>query len=177
MALLPVEKIVTTIIAWLEAERPVFDTLVDAVHPGRRLTIFHGSRSQIPSNQVPSVEVAALEDNLSWFGCRVQQETPTLRIDVTVDNQNPEAADRLLSSLTSLTTRILAHPFHLLPQIEGTQTHLFDSLPQKAKYGTAQNGRQRVATILWEGKYLEYLSNHLFSPALRMRKSVGFPPG
>ncbi len=176
MALLPTEKVIDTIIAWLEAERPIFDTIINAAHPGRRLTIFHGSRSQIPANQVPAIEVAALEETLGWFACRVQQESPSLRIDVTVDNQEPEPAARLLSSLASLTTRILAHPAHLLPQIEGTQTHLFDSLPDKTRYDTAQNGRQRVATILWQGRYIEYLANRLFRPELRMLGAVDFPP-
>jgi hypothetical protein len=64
----------------------------------------------------------------------------------------------------------------LLPQIEGTQTHLFDSLPEQARYGTAQNGRQRVATILWQGRYIEYLANRLFRPELRVPGPVDFPP-
>lgn len=176
MALLPVANVIDTLIAWMEAERPIFDTIINAYLPGRRLTIFHGSRSQIPANLVPSIEVAALEEDIGWFACRVQQETPSLRIDVTVDNQEPEPAARLLSSLASLTTHILAHPAHLLPQIEGTQTHLFDSLPDKTRYDTAQNGRQRVATIVWTGRYIEYLSNRLFRPELRMLGSVEFPP-
>lgn len=178
MSLIQVDKIQDTVISWFEAERAVFDTIIDLYYTGRRVNFFLGRRPVIPSASLPSVEVSAVTDNISWHACRVQGVEPSLQIDITTDNQHPEMAQRLQASLVTLVTRILASPVHLLPHIQGTHTHFYDALPSDVKYDqTAQNGSQRVATVSWRGKYLEYLANRHFQPGLQIvGPRMNFPP-
>jgi hypothetical protein len=167
-----------TLISWIEEQRPVIDTLIDTYYTDRRLSIFLGRRSAIPSSDLPSVEVSAVTDNVGWHACRVQQATPSIQIDVTIDNKDPKSSVRLQSKLVYISTTIINEPVHLLPQINGTNTHLFDSLATDVRYDqTAANGSQRVATISWGGKYLKYLENRQFQPNMQMvPPKVNFPP-
>lgn len=169
MALLPVDKILDTLIIWVEEQRPIYDTIIDKFFDGRCLNVFLGRRATFPSSSLPALEVAARSESLGWHAVRVQKEEPSIEIDITTDNGNPEFAVRLEAELVSLTVRILAHPVHLLGHIERTRTHLYDSLPASVSYGTIGNGRMRVATISWSGKSIEYLANRLFMPCLQIK--------
>jgi len=178
MALIPVDKLLDTMNAWIEDQRVTYDSLIDMYYQNRRLNIFLGRRASIPSSSLPSIEISAITDTVGWHACRVQQVEPQIQLDITTDNRSPESSVRLQALMCTLTTRIFDHPAHLLPQIQGTQHHLFDSLLTDVKYDqTASNGSQRVATLSWRGKYLEYLANRLFAPELQMRPpKVIFPP-
>ena len=162
MALIPVDKVLDTIILFIEEQRPTYDTIIDRYHTGRFLNVFLGRRSNIPSSSLPSIEVAAVNESFDWFAVRVQEENPSIEIDITTDNGHPEQSERLQAALVSLTTRILAHPQHLRPRIQRSRTHMYDSFPQNVTYGTADQGRMKVATISWQGKSIEPLANHLF---------------
>lgn len=169
MALVPIDKVLDTIILWNVEQKPIFDTIIDRFFDGRSLNIFLGRRATIPASSLPALEVAGRGESLGWHAVRVQQEEPSIEIDITTDNGNPEKAIRLESELVSLAVRILAHPVHLLGRIERTRTHLYDSLPSNVSYGTIGNGRMRVATISWSGKSIEYLANRLFQPCLTIK--------
>ena len=162
------DKLMDTIIQFIEEQRSVYETIIDRYYEGRILNIFLGRRASIPISSLPSIEVQVTNVSFSWAYCRVQQEEPSLEIDITTDNGYPEQAIRLESQLVSLTTRILSTPAHLRPRIMGTRLHMYDSLPKGVTYGKADNGRMRVATIQWGGKQLEYLANRLFKPALQI---------
>jgi hypothetical protein len=175
MALIQVDKVLDTINALIEDQRPVYDTIIDRYHQGRSLNILIGRRPTIPASSLPAIEIYCTDETLGWHACRVQQEEPAIKLDVTTDNGHREQAVRLEAALVTLTTRILASPPHLRPRILGTQSHLYDSLPNSVSYGTAGEGRMRVATISWRGKMLEYLSNRLFD-SLEIPQPLDFPP-
>lgn len=176
MALIPIDKVADTLILFIEQQRAVYDTIIDMYYEGRRLNIFLGKRATIPASSLPSIEVDGKSESIGWHACRVQQEEPSMSLEITTDNSDPTSAFRLQAALVSLTTRILAAPPSLRTLIKGTRTHLYDSLPNNVAYGTAGQGRMRVATVTWQGKSLEYLSNRLFDPQLQIAEPLAFPP-
>lgn len=177
MSLLQADRIIDTIIGWIEEQRPIYDTIIDMYHQGRRLNIFLGKRASITESSLPSIELYSINDSMGWFACRVQEANPNVGIDITTDNRDPENANRLQDALCTLTSRIILNPAHLVPQIEGTTTHLFDSLLSDCRYDqTAQKGAQKVATLSWNGKYIEYLVDRSFQEELRQQPPVEFPP-
>jgi hypothetical protein len=165
MALIEVNKIINTVILWIEAERVVYETIIGQYFTnGRTLNIFKGRRKTIPASSLPSIEVIPAGDSAEWAFCRVQQDNIKLEFDLTIDNANPEVSVEVESKFVTLTQRILCSPPHLRAPIEGTQFHLQDSLATSVSYGSAKGGQQRVATISWEGKVLEYLDDSQFQP-------------
>lgn len=161
MALLQADKILDTLIEMIERERSVYNTIIDRYFEGRSLNIFLGRRISLPASSLPAIEVTNVSTSIGWHACRVQEENPSIEIDITTDNGHPEQAVRLEAQLVTLTTRILASPPHLRPLIKGSNVWMYDSLPSGVRYGTAEQGRMRVATISWSGKNLEYISNRL----------------
>lgn len=179
MALLEASKVIDTVIGFLEMQRPVYDTLINTYYSDRRrrLSVFHGRRLTIPASSMPSIEVAVVGEAIEWFACRVQNETSSVEIDVSVDiAQDPENGMRLLSKLTSLTARVLASPPHLRAHILNSGQHFYDSIPGNVSYSLVNDGGGKTATISWTGKYLEYLVNNLFNPGLQIPQPVTFPP-
>jgi len=176
VALIQDDKIADTILGFLEAQRPVYETIIDRFFDGRRLNLFLGRRASIPTSSLPSIEVQVTSVSLGWHSVRVQQEDATLELDITTDNGHPEQAIRLEAQLVTLTTRTLATPPHLRPRIQNSRTHIYDSLPTNVSYGKADQGRMRVATVTWLGKEIEYLANRLFTPGLQIGKPLAFPP-
>jgi len=175
MALTQDDLVADTILAFIEGQRPIYETIIDRFFEGRILNTFLGRRSSIPTSSLPSIEVQVDSVSLGWFAVRVQEENPSLGLDITTDNGFPEQAIRLEAKLVSLTVRILASPPFLRPRIIGTNTHLYDALPTNVTYGKADNGRLRVARILWVGKQIEYLANRLFQPQLQIGDPLDFP--
>lgn len=88
------EKLTDTIIQFIEEQRPVYETLIDRYYQGRNLNIFFGRRPVIPSSSMPSIEVEVTGVTFGWFACRVQEENPSVEIDITIDNGNPEQIGR-----------------------------------------------------------------------------------
>lgn len=177
MGLLRVDQILDTVISWVEEQRPVYNTIINQYYPVRSLSTFLGRRAAISMSSLPAIEVTAVSSEIGWHACRVQQESPSLEVDITVDNRNPEAAKRLSAALATLTVRVLASPVHLLPKIQGTRTHLYDALPTGIRYDmTAQNGEMAVTTVSYNCRYLEYLENRLFLPYLKIIPAPQFPP-
>lgn len=174
MALIRVDFVCDTLIEFIEDQRPVYETIIDRYYQGRTLNIFLGRRKTIPASSIPSIEIIPSGETLGWHACRVQQEEPSIEVEITTDNNSPELSVRLESQLISLTTRIFSIPPHLRAMIKGTRTHLYDSLPGDVRYSTAMEGRLRVATISWKGKSLEYLSNKLFDP-IQIKDPLAFP--
>lgn len=169
MALIETIKIVDLLISFIEEQRPVYNSIIDRFFEGRMLNLFVGRRPTFPASSLPAVEIEMASETIGWHSCRVQENNPTLEIDITTDNSAPEQAARLESALVTLTTRILAAPGHLRADIQGTNAWMYDSLPNNVTYGHMGQGRMRVATISWTGKNLEYLKNKLFKPALWIR--------
>jgi len=168
MALVEIDKVVDTIITFIEYQRPVFDTIIDTYFENRRLNIFVGRRPSIPASSLPSIEVTPVGDSVKWAFCRVQENNPRIEIDITTDNGHPEQAVRLESRLVTLVTQILAAPPALRAGLVRGYRSLQDSLPEGVTYGTADNGRMRVATVSWTGNILTYLSDEMFSEPLRI---------
>lgn len=176
MPLIDSSKIVDSVIAWINDQKPIYNTIINYYFIGRQLSVLFGRRQVIPSVSLPSIEVALSSDNLSWKFCRVIGEKTGLEIDITVDHNHPEPANRCLTNLAYITTRVLAAPPHLQGNIIGTPDHLFNALPNSVSYRTIDNSRQRVATVTWEGERLDNLVNNLFDPVRIVPPPIVFPP-
>jgi hypothetical protein len=163
VSLVPIDHVIDTVLLFIEEQRPIYDTIINKYMSGKKLTTFVGLRATIPESSLPSIEVAGVSEKLGWGFCRVQQGEPELEIHITTSNGQPEFAVRLEAELASFTTRILAHPMHLRPQVKNTNVKLMDSLPSGVSYGYGESGKIRVAKINWSGKYLEFLRNNLFN--------------
>lgn len=175
MALIPEDKYIDTILQMIERHRPIYETVIDRYFSGRRLNLFVGRRATIPTSSLPSIEVVNTGNSLSWFAVRVQQEQPTLELDITTDNNDPEQAVRLESALVCITTRILAAPVNLRPYIARSQHWMYDAFPGNVRYGSAGEGRMRVAVVSWSGQTLEYLTKKITSH-LGFEPDIDFPP-
>jgi hypothetical protein len=168
MALIEINRIVDTVLTFYEGEKPLFDTIIANYLDNRQLTLFKGIRKVIPESNLPSIEVAPVSSQLSWHACRVQEDNPSLEIQVSVNIWDPALAVDLEGKLVSLAVRILVQPPQLRPQIQGTNIWLYDSVLPSVQYGsTAAQGNMRVAKISWSGKALDYLTDTLFFPFLQ----------
>lgn len=175
MALIQVDLLCDTILQMLAFQTPVYETIIDQYHHNRIINFFLGRRAQIPASSLPSIEVEGKSSSLGWHACRVQQDEPSVELDITTDNSDPESAVRLQAALVTVTVRILNAPPNLRPLIKGTRNYLYDSLATNVTYGTVGQGRMRVATLTWSGKVLEFMSNRLFDPQLQI-PGLSFPP-
>jgi hypothetical protein len=168
MALVEINRVVDTILTFYEEEKPLFDTLISNYLDNRQITLYKGIRKVIPESNLPSIEVGPVSSQLSWHACRVQEDNPSLEIHISTNIWDPALAVDLEGKLVSLATRILAHPPHLRPQIQGSNTWIYDSVLPTVQYGaTSAQGNIRVAQISWTGKLLDYLADSLFPPFLQ----------
>ncbi len=166
--LIPVDRVIDTVLSWFELERNVYDTLIDQHFQGRRITFFKGLRKVIPESDYPSIEVGPTSDQWSWEFVRVQGDTMALEIHITTSNKNPADALVLSSRLASLTGRILTRPQHLRGRIEGTSHWFQDCNVGPVTYNAGgYNFNIRVDQIAWSGKILEYLDDSDFDPSMQ----------
>lgn len=172
MALIEIDRVVDTVAACIESQKPVYNSLIDTYYQSRRLSVFIGNRNLLPASDLPAIEIQPISEDIDWFAVRVQEENPALDISITTDNGEPEKSLRLQAKLVALTTRILAAPPALRAGIEGTHKHLQDSLPKSVNYGDRADGRMRVARISWTGKILIYLSNEMFDEQLKIPQGI-----
>jgi hypothetical protein len=168
MALIPVYRVVNTIITFLENERPIYDTIIDSHYSGRKIKFFPGIRPTLAESDLPAIEVGPTQDQLEWAFVRVQSDTFNLEVHVTIPGKNFADALILDSKLVTLTQRILAWPPHLRAPIEGTNHWFYDSLPNSVDYGSANpKSNMRTSRITWSGKILEGFDNRAFPPYLQ----------
>jgi len=168
MAIVEINRVINTILTFYEEERPIFNAIIDNFFQGERITLFKGIRNVIPESSLPSIEVGPVSGTPSWFAVRSQQEESALEIHISVSCSDIVSAINLEGKLVNFAQRILLHPPHLRPLIQGTNTVLFDSFPGPVQYGSAaSDGRIRVSKMSWTGKALECLSDSLFPPFLQ----------
>lgn len=168
MALIPVHKVVHTLLGWFESERGTFNTIVDQYYQGKQINFFKGLRKVFKESSLPAIEVGPTDDAPSWEFVRVQGDSLNLEIHITTSNFIPEAALDLESKLASFVTRILCYPPNIRGRIEGTNTWFQDSFPKGIQYGAAgYTYNIRVSKIQWGCKVLEYLSDASFPPVVQ----------
>lgn len=171
MSIVRIDNVLDTLNTFIELQRPLYDTVINQFYSGRRLNIFLGRRASIPASSLPSIEIVPSGASMKWFACRVQETDPVVEFDITTDNKSPEQAIRLESALVTITSRIFAAPPVLFASISGTYNHMIDSFPKQVTYGTAGNGAMRVATISWDGRILQYLTDEMFSDPYQVQMS------
>jgi hypothetical protein len=163
MSLIPVDRIVNTLLVWFKAEEATFNTIIDYFYQGKQITFFDGLRKVIPESSLPSLEVGQITDEPSWQYCRVQGDAFNLEVHITVSNKLPREAQMLESRLASLATRILVHPIHVRGRIEGTNMWFFDAFPGSVNYGSAgYSFNIRVCKIPWTGHIIECIDDSQF---------------
>ena len=163
MSLLPVDRVINTVLTWLQMEEPTFNTIIDQFYQGKQINFFAGLRKVIPESSLPSIEVGQGNDEPSWQYPRVQGDSFNLEVHLTVSNKLPEYAQILEGRLASLITRILFHPTHVRGRIEGTNMWFFDAAPGGVEYGSSGYATNiRVTKIPWKGSILESISDSQF---------------
>jgi hypothetical protein len=168
MALIPVDRVIDTVLGLMVAQEATFNTIIDEFFTGKRINFFDALQKSISDSSLPSIEIGPAGDNLSWKFVRVQGDDIDLEIHITTSNKLPEIAMRLESRLVSLVTRILAYPANVRGRIEGTNTWFQDSFPNSVSYGSINyNFNIRVAKVNWKAQILEYLPDIAFPPLLQ----------
>ena len=171
VALLPVDRIVNTLLVWFKVEEGTFNTIIDEFYQGKQITFFDGIRKVIPESSLPSIEVGQMADELAWKYPRVQGDTFNIECHLTISNKLPREAQILEARLASLMTLILFHPMHVRGRIEGTNMWLFNSQPTTVEYGSSgYNFNIRVAKIPWKGEIIRAIPDVLFPEELREGK-------
>lgn len=166
--IIPTHLVIDTILTFLKAERPLYDTIVDTHFNGRKITFFRGIQRQIGEADQPSVEIGPTQDELAWSFVRVQGDTINMEVHITTSNKNVSDAITLESQLVSLTSRILAHPSILRTRIVGTNHWLMDSLVNNVTYGASGFSYNiRVARLNWFGKVLVGYDDRSFPDFLK----------
>lgn len=175
MALIPIDRVVHTLMGWMQLEAPTFNSIIDTFYQGKQITFFEGLRKVIPESSLPSLEIGPSGDTGDWPFVRVQQDEISLEVHITTSNQNVTQAMQLESRLASFTDRILRFPPHLRGRIEGTNIWFQDSYTKGITYGSSgYSFNIRVCKINWSGKVLEYLSDSMF-PTIFQEGGDHFP--
>jgi hypothetical protein len=175
MSLISVDRIVSTLLVWLKAEEPTFNTIIDQFYQGKQITFFEGLRKVIPESSLPSIEIGQSSDEPSWQYPRVQGDQFNLEVHLTISNKLPKEAQILEARLASLIVRILFHPMHVRGRIEGSNNWLFDSAPGSVEYGAGgYNFNIRVTKIPWTGHIIECIDDSQL-PAEFMEGGNHFP--
>jgi len=156
MPYIPIVKVQQSVLDVLAINTPIMNTFIDAYYTGRRMNYFLGRRLTIATSSLPATEVYSVSDSPTWIFCRVQNAAPTLGIDITVDNKDPQAAEVLLGILVTVAVTILNSPNYALRRIPGTDHNFWDSHVTNVTYGTAQQGGQKVANLTWTGQFLSF---------------------
>jgi hypothetical protein len=168
MAIIPVDRAVHTLMSWMKLEEPTFNSIIDMFYQGKQITFFEGLRKTIPESSLPSLEVGPTSDTGDWPFCRVQGDTISLEVHITISNKLIYEAMLLESRLASFADRILRYPPHLRGNILGTRIWFQDSYSKGVTYGAAgYNFNMRVCKINWEAKVLEYLADDMFPVILQ----------
>ena len=168
MALMSVERAINTILAWLKAEEPIFNSIIDEFYQGKQITFFAGLRKVIPESSLPSIEVGQISDDVEWKYVRVQGDTFNLEVHLTISNKLPEFAQILEGRLATLITRILFNPIHVRGRIEGTNSWFFDAAPSTITYGAGGYAHNiRVTKIPWKGSIIVSIDDAEFPPDLQ----------
>jgi hypothetical protein len=167
MAIHEINRVVDMVLGFFDEARPLYNTIIHNYFPGRNISLFKGVRKHVADSNVPCIEVGPISDTLKWHSVRVQEDTFSLDIRVTINLSETGQAIDLEGKLVSLTTKILANPPHLRPQIPGYNAWLYDTELPTVSYGSAGAvGTYRISKIEWSGKVLDYLSDQDFEPML-----------
>ena len=168
MSLLSVDRIVNTLMVWLKAEEPTFNTIIDQFYQGKQISYFSGIRKVIGESSLPSIEVGQVNDTPSWQYPRVQGDEFNLEVHLTVSNKLPDQAPILEARLACLITRILFHPMHVRGRIEASNDWLFDAAPTAVNYAAdGYSFNIRVCKIPWVGKIIECIDDSQFPAELQ----------
>jgi hypothetical protein len=168
MSLIPVDRMVNTLLVWFKTEEATFNTIIDYFYQGKQISFFDGIRKVIPESSLPSIEVGQINDTPSWQYPRVQGDEFNLEAHLTVSNKLPREAQILEARLASLMTRILFHPCHVRGRIEGTNAWIFNGAPGSVNYGSSgYNFNIRVCKIPWVGSIIECIDDSMFPEELR----------
>lgn len=171
MSLIPVDRLVNTLLVWFKAEEATFNTIIDYFYQGKQITFFDGLRKVLAESSLPSIEVGQINDEPAWDYCRVQGDTMNLEVHLTISNKLPQEAQMLESRLASFITRILFHPTHVRGRIEGTNMWIFNGAPGSVNYGSpGYNFNIRVCKIPWSGHIIECIPDIMFPEELREGK-------
>jgi hypothetical protein len=168
MAVISIDKVVHTLMAWMKLEEPTFNSIIDTFYQGRHITFFEGLRKVIPESSLPSLEIGPTGDTGDWSFVRVQGDEINLEIHLTISNKLITEAMILEARLASFTDRILRFPPHIRGKIEGTNIWFQDSYSKGVTYGASgYNFNIRVCKINWQCKILDYMADQNFPVILQ----------
>lgn len=168
MAVIPIDRIVHTLMSWMKVEEPTLNSIIDMFYQGKQINFFEGLRKVIPESSLPSLEIGPSGDTGDWSFVRVQGDEVNLEIHITVSNKLITEAMILEARLASFVDKILRYPPHIRGKIEGTGIWFQDSFSKGVTYGSAgYNFNIRVCKINWQCKILDYLADDSFPVMLR----------
>jgi hypothetical protein len=168
MALIPIDRVVRTLLTWFKIEEPTFNSIIDQFYQGKQINFFEGLRKNFGESNLPALEVGPASDTGEWSFVRVQGDKIELDVHLTISNKVPEFALRLEARLASFVDRILRSPPHVRGRIEGTNIWFQNAFTHGVTYGAANYSYNiRVCKISWQGSLLEYISDIEFPDILQ----------